>query len=242
MSHSRTKSARSPSLADRKAAAAKQLNKYITWTSQRPAPSFVFRGIKRDYDLTSKVGRDKSHYSLEKERQLLINFRRHALPHLNGQSGLNDWEILAIAQHHGLPTRLLDWTTNALVAAYFANEQSESDDDGIVHALELKHYEVLAPEDQTKDPLSRKSVAFLHPPALAPRIVSQRGLFSVHPQPKSPFKPSEGHSTFRFQKSQKLEMLRLLHRLGVDRHSVMGDLDGLAATLKWRYETGMRIE
>jgi hypothetical protein len=50
---------------------------------------------------------------------MLAEFRRQAYPFVDRLPD-NDFEWLFIAQHHGLPTRLLDWSTNALVALYFA--------------------------------------------------------------------------------------------------------------------------
>jgi len=53
------------------------------------------------------------------ERQLMTRFRQRSIPY-HSRSLVDDWDTLFFMQHYGVPTRLLDWTENPLIALHFA--------------------------------------------------------------------------------------------------------------------------
>ena len=114
--------------------------------------------------------------------------------------------------------------------------------DGQVIAIETRSVGFYESNDQQDiDPLEIETAKMIRPRALAGRIVNQRGLFSIHAHPDR----SWGVQTkeidlahFDIPKELKKLLLRGLHNLGIDDAHVMPDLDGLARTLKWQYETG----
>ncbi|MBZ9711164.1 FRG domain-containing protein [Mesorhizobium sp. ESP7-2] len=229
-------------LRQRRAARAK-FGEFIEWIQAHPSERWVFRGQSQHWALRPSIGRGKS-YNPEQEQLLFREFKRAAHPFVDRSKLGNNWDWLAVAQHHGLPTRLIDWTTNPLVACFFASQpSSRGKRDGEIVAVEARQIGYYFPDAPTEiDPFEITEPRFLRTPAVAARIISQRGLFSIHPSPGKAWYLTNKTERFPIPAGMKTEFVKALFAMGVDASDLMADLDGLATTLKWRFENRMLVE
>lgn len=112
------------------------------------------------------------------ERQCIDLFRAHAAPWLT--EGISAWELVSLAQHHGLPTRLLDWTFNPAVALFFA-VRSDFDHDGVLYTTSSAAFPWVVDFTKEPTPLDLTDSRIYYPRRFSPRIAAQDSVFTVHP-------------------------------------------------------------
>jgi hypothetical protein len=231
-----------PNIRARQPAFLRRWNEFLEFARRHQPPQWIFRGQLQHWPLKPSVGRNEG-YKPSRELQLFNEFKRLARPMTGSAPDLSEWDWLFIAQHHGLPTRLLDWTTNPLVAAYFACQASpKGKRQGEIIAVQVNDVGLLDTASQTNGPFGIDQTGFVYPSAVAARIASQRGLFSVHAEPSKNWILRNKTERFSIEADDKARFLGYLYGLGVDAAMVMADLDGLAANLSWRYRSGRPIQ
>jgi hypothetical protein len=166
------------------------------------------------------------------------SFKRRAVEFLDVQPE-TEWDWLAVAQHHGLPTPLLDWSYNPLVAAYFA-VFPEEDRDAAVYAF----YDDSPIDTAKTKPSDFKGVGRIIPRGVAQRIVRQGGIFTFHSPTSLPVGKSLARTDILVEividRSYRREMIVELDKYGINRMTLFPDLDGLCAYMSWSGLDGVR--
>jgi hypothetical protein len=207
----------------------------------------LYRGQKdATWNLLPKIARKEYNFVgpdfISKERDLIDEFHRLSMPYISKEMISNQWDLLSIAQHHGLPTRLLDWTTNPLVALYFAFKEPDNNIKNRMLWLLVISKDELA-DCNTLTPYNCNRTVAFKPNHITQRLISQNGWFTVHSyvKAKNSFIKLNNNKIykdklfeFQFANKSRNEILTRLDNLGINECSLFPGLDGLCKYLEWK--------
>lgn len=206
------------------------------------APGCMYRGVRSiSHELIPKIGRGHQadvpllrHY----ESGMLDEFIKRAEPWLSWRPTAA-WDWLSLAQHHGAPTRLLDWTLNPLVATFFAcvprDDDGQSPDEGVVYCAglaDLPDLPALTTVGRACDPFEIEEPIMFAPRHFSPRVAAQASMLVACPEPQKPVDLRTAR--IAISPDAKQEFMRRLEQLGFTFGSLFPGLDGIARELSYQ--------
>lgn len=194
----------------------------------------VFRGEPRLYEQTHlipKIGRqpipEAKKGKVGDEEVLLNQFLRLGKLHYDGMSTRMD--ELTLAQHYGLPTRLLDWTFNPLVALYFATEEDNAD--GAIYFKTASGPLI----QKSENPFTIEHEYWFTPDYFDQRMAAQMSVFSIQPIPSERIDTSDITRVVVKQEAKR-NLRACLYAFGIFKRTLFPSLDSIASELQAAYE------
>jgi hypothetical protein len=202
----------------------------------------IFRGQRIYHPLLPSICCNNNPDSLlSHEKEMMRQFKSEAPSclHLLPET---EWDWLVVAQHHGLPTRLLDWSYDPYVALWFALERAEDNkSEPEVWVLKPEAKDIILPSPNFS-PYSGSRTKVFKPSFDIPRVRVQKGCFTAFrfiPETKNGFVPLEKNKYLR----HRLERVRIakysikrfkkpLYSMGYTRSTLYPDLDKVAKRIK----------
>lgn len=179
---------------------------------QRYRSSYLYRGLpNQNYSLMTSLQRNCKNKQGDIEESILRNFTKYAATE-DPKLIESVWRQLIIGQHHGLPTRLLDWTYSPLIGLHFATSGEDlscmDQHDGVLWKIDIEEINSLLPFGYKKvlalekaylftvdmlkglvndlnkydNDMDGNSMVLLEPPSIDQRIINQYSYFAIIPR------------------------------------------------------------
>lgn len=214
------------------------------------AHDWLFRGVTdAAHELVPKVGRPQTRaikedlatktknrvpYRAADEVAVFQMFKQQARSHLS-PSPTTDLEWLAVAQHFGLPTRLLDWTESLLVAAWFAVEKAGAKSPKADSAIWVTRGVSPIEAVDTANPFEGGAPKIYRPAYVSPRIAAQASVLMLCPNPTQAVSPEFARKIV-IARNVEFLLKKRLNACGVNKRALFPDLSGLAEHLSWLHK------
>ena len=220
------------------------LEDYEEWSDiiKNKSSYVVFRGQRASYSLMPSISRDNLPRSvLIHERELIEKFKIAATPCLHLQPK-SEWDWLVVAQHHGLPTRLLDWTYSSYIGLWFALERAHMKrSKPEVWALKPEKEDIIESLEKSR-PYAGSRTKVFRPGFKIPRVRAQKGCFTLFrfvKKSKNGFMPLERNIYLRKRlvrvrvAPDAVELMRdQLKVMGYTKDRIYPDIDSVAMKIK----------
>jgi hypothetical protein len=221
-----------------------QFLELVTKSKTGESELLLFRGQSESKPLIPSIVRDNPKSDTTNlEKKMLEELIRRTKTKLNSTQ-FDEWDWLVYAQHFGMKTRLLDWTSNPLTALWFScSNEFKKNIDSVVYIL--KNAETfLLDKQKEKSPFNRTKTRILKPTLNNERIIAQAGWFTAHKysigskrfvdlRTNLDINPSITEVTI--PKNIKFDVLDNLNVFGINSQTLFPDISGICKHLNWEF-------